>query len=43
MASKGVKIITPDVEAFKAYAVKEFVGVYGDRWGGIIKEIQALR
>jgi len=43
MASKGVKIITPDVEAFKAYAVKEFMGVYGDKWGGIIKEIQALR
>lgn len=43
MAAKGVKIITPDVEAFKAHAVKEFMGVYGDKWGGIIKEIQALR
>lgn len=43
MAAKGVKIITPDVEAFKAHAVKQFMGVYGDKWGGIIKEIQALR
>ena len=38
-----MKIITPDVEAFKAHAVKQFMGVYGDKWGGIIKEIQALR
>jgi len=43
MPAKGAKIVTPDVEAFKAYAVKEFMGVYGDKWGGIIKEIQALR
>jgi len=43
MAAKGVKIITPDVEAFKAFAVKQFMGVYGDKWGGIIKEIQAVR
>jgi tripartite ATP-independent transporter DctP family solute receptor len=43
MTAKGIKIITPDVEAFKAYATKQFMAVYGDKWGGIIKEIQALR
>lgn len=43
MAAKGVKIVTPDMEAFKAHAVKQFMGVYGDKWGGIIKEIQALQ
>lgn len=43
MAAKGVKIVTPDLEAFKAHAVKQFMGVYGDKWGGIIKEIQAIR
>jgi len=43
MTARGVKIITPDLEAFKAHAVKQFMGVYGEKWGGIIKEIQAIR
>jgi len=43
MTAKGVKIITPDLDAFKAHAVKQFMGVYGEKWGAIIKEIQAIR
>ena len=43
MVAHGVKILTPDVEAFRAHAVKEFMAVYGDKWGGIIKEIQAIK
>jgi tripartite ATP-independent transporter DctP family solute receptor len=43
MAARGVKILTPDMEAFRAHAVKQFMAVYGEKWGGIIKEIQALR
>ncbi|RPI11366.1 MAG: TRAP transporter substrate-binding protein [Zetaproteobacteria bacterium] len=43
MAAKGVKIVTPDMDAFKAHAVKQFMAVYGDKWAGIIKEIQAVR
>jgi TRAP-type transport system periplasmic protein len=34
LAAKGVKIIAPDIEAFKAYAVTRFVGVYGDKRAG---------
>jgi len=43
MAARGVKIITPDMEAFRTHAVKQFMGVYGDKWGNIIKEIQAIK
>jgi tripartite ATP-independent transporter DctP family solute receptor len=43
MAARGVKIVTPDVEAFRAHAVKQFMAVYGEKWGGIIREIQAIK
>jgi tripartite ATP-independent transporter DctP family solute receptor len=43
MTARGVKIITPDLAAFKAHAVKQFMAVYGEKWGGIIKEIQAIQ
>ncbi len=43
MVAKGVIIVTPDLAAFKAHAETEFMKVYGAKWGGIIKEIQAIR
>lgn len=43
LKEKGVTIIEPDREAFKEHATREFMKVYGDKWGDIIKEIQAVR
>jgi tripartite ATP-independent transporter DctP family solute receptor len=42
MIAKGVKFVTPDIEAFKAHSQAEFMKVYGEKWGKIIKDIQAI-
>lgn len=43
LKERGVTIIQPDREAFRVHATREFMKVYGDKWGGIIKEIQAVK
>ena len=43
LKEKGVTIIQPDREAFKKRATEEFMKVYGDKWGAIIKELQAIK
>ena len=43
LKNKGVTIVEPDRAAFKERATREFMKVYGDKWGDIIKEIQAIQ
>ena len=38
----GVKVIDPDITAFREYANKYIMEVYGEKWGDLIKQIQAI-
>lgn len=42
MIDSGVKVIDPDIKAFREYANKYIMDVYGEKWGDLIKEIQAI-
>jgi len=42
MKAKGVKVITPDIEAFRSYAMDYTMRVYGKDWGDLIRKIQAV-
>ena len=42
MQEEGIKIIEPDLEAFRKHAYDHIMSVYGDRWGDLIREIQAV-
>lgn len=42
MIDSGVKVIDPDIKAFREYANKYIMGVYGEKWGDLIKQIQAI-
>ena len=38
----GVEVIDPDMTAFKEYANEYIMGVYGEKWGDLIEQIQAV-
>jgi len=42
MIDFGVKVIDPDITAFREYANKYIMGVYNEKWGDLIKQIQAI-
>ncbi|MDR2392090.1 MAG: TRAP transporter substrate-binding protein [Planctomycetota bacterium] len=42
MKKGGTRIITPDVEAFRKHSLDYMMGIYGEKWGDLIKAIQAL-
>jgi TRAP-type transport system periplasmic protein len=42
MKEEGIEIIEPDLEAFREHAFEHIMDVYGDRWGDLIREIQAV-
>jgi TRAP-type C4-dicarboxylate transport system substrate-binding protein len=43
MVDRGVKVIDPDIAAFREYANQYVWKVYGKEWGDLIKEIQAVK
>lgn len=42
MQAKGIKVIEPDREAFKEQATAYIMNVYNDKWGDLIRQIQAV-
>jgi len=43
ITAKGMTVITPDLDNFRTHAQAQFLKVYGEKWGNIIKEIQAIK
>ena len=42
MKAKGIKVIEPDLDAFKEHANAYIMDIYADKWGAMIEQIQAV-
>ena len=43
MVDAGFQVIQPDRESFREHATNHIMGVYGDKWGYLLEEIDGMR